>query len=186
MPDLAQAGAVDALAGDERRPAGRAALLAVGVGEPHPLVGDPVDVRRAIAHQPVAVAAQVRDADVVAPDDDDVRPVRVRHASCSLRLVSRSGAQIICSGSGGRGRPGSVPERSRGRDGGRERRTAPVWTVSGVWGELAVQAADAAVPSGVRLPTSRRIPARNVRRARGRTPGSRVRPAAGSPHTPGT
>ena len=53
--------------------AGGAALLAVGVGEAHPLVGDAVDVGRAIAHQPVAVAAQVADADVVAPDDEDVR-----------------------------------------------------------------------------------------------------------------
>ena len=78
--DLAQAGAVDALAGDERRAAGGAALLAVGVGEPHPLVRDPVDVRRPVAHQPVAVAAQVRDPDVVAPDDEDVRFVRLRHS----------------------------------------------------------------------------------------------------------
>ena len=80
--DLAQAGAVDALAGDERRPAGRAALLAVRVGEPHPLVGDPVDVRRPVAHQPVAVAAEVRDPDVVAPDHEDVR--LVRHQVTSL------------------------------------------------------------------------------------------------------
>src|SRR5665809_6787 len=62
--DLAQPGPVDALPGDERRPAGGAALLAVGVREAHPLVGDPVDVRGAIPHQPVAVAAEVRDPDV--------------------------------------------------------------------------------------------------------------------------
>jgi hypothetical protein len=79
-PDLAQAGAVDALAGDERRAAGGAALLAVGVREPHPLVGDPVDVRRPVAHQPVAVAAQVRDPDVVSPDHEDVRLVSFGHA----------------------------------------------------------------------------------------------------------
>ncbi len=72
-PDLAQPGPVDALAGDERRSAGGAALLAVGVGEAHALVRDPVDVRRAVAHQPVAVGAQVRDPDVIAPDDQDVR-----------------------------------------------------------------------------------------------------------------
>ena len=78
-PDLAQAGAEDALAGDERRPSRGAALLAVGVGEPHALVRDPVDVRRPVAHQPVAVAAQVRDPDVVAPDDEDVRLLRLRH-----------------------------------------------------------------------------------------------------------
>ena len=79
-PDLAHAGAVDALAGDERRPAGRAALLAVGIGEKHSLVGDPVDVGREVAHHAAAVATQVRDADVVAPDDEDVR-FGVRHVS---------------------------------------------------------------------------------------------------------
>ena len=84
-PDLAQAGAEHALAGDERRPPGRAALLAVGVGEPHPLGGDPVDVGRPVAHQPVAVAAQVGDPDVVAPDDQDVRPVAVAHRRTSAR-----------------------------------------------------------------------------------------------------
>jgi hypothetical protein len=42
-----------AVAADERRPAG----------------GDAVDVR---AHQAVAIAAQVADADVVAPDDQNV------------------------------------------------------------------------------------------------------------------
>jgi hypothetical protein len=43
--DLGQAGAIDALPGDERRTAGGAGLLAVGVGEQHPFVGDAVDVR---------------------------------------------------------------------------------------------------------------------------------------------
>jgi hypothetical protein len=74
--DLGQAGPVGVLAGDERRPTGGAALLAVVVGETHALVRDPVDVGRPVAHQAVAVAAQVADADVVAPDDEDVRLVR--------------------------------------------------------------------------------------------------------------
>jgi hypothetical protein len=82
-PDLGEAGAEHALAGDERRPPGGAALLAVGVGEPHALVGDAVDVGRPVAHQPVAVAAQIRDADVVAPDDQDVGPVPVAHPRTS-------------------------------------------------------------------------------------------------------
>ena len=85
-PDLAQAGAEHALAGDERGAPGGAALLAVGVGEAHPLVGDPVDVRRPVAHQPVAVTAQVRDPDVVAPDHQDVG--LVRHGSAPLALGS--------------------------------------------------------------------------------------------------
>jgi hypothetical protein len=80
-PDLAQPGAEHALAGDERRTPGGAALLAVGVGEPHPLARDAVDVRRAVAHQPVAVATQVGDPDVVAPDHQDVRLLGVRHRS---------------------------------------------------------------------------------------------------------
>lgn len=46
--DLAQPGAKDALARDERRSAGPAALFAVGVREPHALIGDSVDVRGAI------------------------------------------------------------------------------------------------------------------------------------------
>ncbi len=97
--DLAQPGPVDALAGDERRAAGSAALLAVGVREAHPLVGDTVDVRRPVAHQAVAVAAQVRDPDVVTPDDEDVRLV-LRHRARSLR---GGGARPLARGSGSRG-----------------------------------------------------------------------------------
>src|ERR1700730_1330522 len=70
--DFGQPRAQPMLTGDERRSSGRAALLAVAVGKTHALLGDPVDVGRAIAHQPVAVAAQVGDADIIAPDDDDI------------------------------------------------------------------------------------------------------------------
>ena len=77
--DLAQPRAEHALAGDERRPPRRAALLAVGIGEAHPLVADAVDVGRPVAHQAVAVAAQVRDPDVIAPDHQDVRVLGVGH-----------------------------------------------------------------------------------------------------------
>ncbi len=52
---------------------GVAALLAIRIGKAHPLVGDAVNVWRAIAHQPVAVAKlQVGNADVIAPDDENV------------------------------------------------------------------------------------------------------------------
>jgi hypothetical protein len=54
---LAQPSPVDALPGDERRTARRAALLPIRIGEPHPLLGDPVDVGRAVPHQAAAVAA---------------------------------------------------------------------------------------------------------------------------------
>ena len=49
--DLGQAGAQAGLAGDERRPAGRAALLGVVVREHHAFLGDAVDVGRLEAHQ---------------------------------------------------------------------------------------------------------------------------------------
>src|SRR5262245_52208945 len=77
-PHFAQTGAEHALAGDERRSSCRAALLSVRVGEADPLVGDAVDVGCAVPHQPVAVATEVRDADVVAPDYEDVR-LALRH-----------------------------------------------------------------------------------------------------------
>src|SRR4051812_44883924 len=67
------------LTADEGGPPSRAALLAVVVGEPGALVGDPVDVGRPVPHQAVAVAAQVGDPDVIAPDDEDVGPVS-RHS----------------------------------------------------------------------------------------------------------
>src|SRR5439155_11795024 len=46
---------------------------AVVIGKTHALLGNTVDVGRAVAHQPVAVAAEVGDADIVAPNHDDVR-----------------------------------------------------------------------------------------------------------------
>ena len=48
--DLGQAGAIDALPGDEGRAAGGAGLLTVGVGEHHAFLGEPVDVGRVVAH----------------------------------------------------------------------------------------------------------------------------------------
>ena len=51
--DLGQAGADAVLAGEERRAAGGAGLLAVVVQEPDALPADAVDVRRLVAHQAV-------------------------------------------------------------------------------------------------------------------------------------
>src|SRR4029077_18715381 len=64
---------VGILTGDEGRPPGGAALLPVVVGEPNTLVGDPVDIAGSIPHHPVAVAAEVAHADVITPDDQNVR-----------------------------------------------------------------------------------------------------------------
>ncbi len=91
--DLAHPGAVHALPADERRPARGAALLTVGVGEAHAFVGDAVDVRGAIAHQAVAVATQVADPDVVAPDDQNVR-FAVRHVEPLLLAPTESNVRL--------------------------------------------------------------------------------------------
>src|SRR5829696_10487082 len=70
-------------AGDERGPAGGAGLLAVVVGEDRALVGDAVEVGRAIAHLAAVVGADVPVADIIAHDDDDV--------GLLLRLLGRNG-----------------------------------------------------------------------------------------------
>ena len=69
---LGQSGANRRLAGDESGAAGGAALLAVIIGEERALLGDAVDVGRAVAHHTIVVGADVEQADVVAPDKDDV------------------------------------------------------------------------------------------------------------------
>ena len=51
--DLGHARAQAGLAGDERRPAGRAALLGVVIGEDHAFLGDTIDVGRMKAHKPI-------------------------------------------------------------------------------------------------------------------------------------
>src|SRR5205823_3182599 len=71
--DLGQAGADRRLTHDERRAPGRAALLSVPVGEACAFPGDAVDVRRPVSHDAAVVAARVEPADVIAPDDEDVR-----------------------------------------------------------------------------------------------------------------
>ena len=70
--DLGQARADRVLAGDEARAAGGAALLGVVVGEGHPFLRDAVDVGGPVAHHAAAEVADVPDADVVAPEDQDV------------------------------------------------------------------------------------------------------------------
>ena len=67
-----QPGAKGNLAGDEVRPARRAACLGVVVGEHHALCGQLVEVRRLAGHDAAVVGADVEPADVVAHDDEDV------------------------------------------------------------------------------------------------------------------
>jgi hypothetical protein len=60
------------LASDESRASGGAALLAVIIGEEHPLLADRIDVGRAVSHQSVRVGADIRLADIVAPNNDNI------------------------------------------------------------------------------------------------------------------
>ncbi len=76
--DFGQSGPQAMLPGDEGGPARRATLLGVVVGEDHALLCKTVDVRRPVAHQTHRIGADVRLADVVTPDDDDVRPLVLR------------------------------------------------------------------------------------------------------------
>src|SRR5262245_46250753 len=71
--DLAQTRAKYALTHDERRPARCATLLSVIVREQHPLVRDAIYVGRPIAHHSLGEAAEIRLADIIAPDDQNVR-----------------------------------------------------------------------------------------------------------------
>jgi hypothetical protein len=81
--DLRQARADRRLAGDEGGAAGGAALLAVPVGEDRAFLADAVDVGRLVAHHAHVVGADVELADVVAPDDQDVRLLgRLRPGRC--------------------------------------------------------------------------------------------------------
>ena len=56
-------------------------MLTIEIGEHHAILGDAVNVRCRIAHQAVAVLADVGDAYIVTHDDEDVRQV----GSVSLR-----------------------------------------------------------------------------------------------------
>lgn len=60
-----------------------AALLPIGIGENRALGGDTIDVGRAITHRAHGVGAVLRNADVVAEDDEDVR----RLAGACRRLL---------------------------------------------------------------------------------------------------
>ena len=55
--DFGEAGAIDALPGDEGRASRGAGLFAVGIGEHHAFLGDAVDVGRLVTHEPVRIAA---------------------------------------------------------------------------------------------------------------------------------
>jgi hypothetical protein len=72
-PDGEQSGAEGVLAEDEGRAPGGAALLSVPVGEERALVRQRVDAGRLVAHHPLVVSTDVPVADIVPPDDQDIR-----------------------------------------------------------------------------------------------------------------
>ena len=96
--DLGHAGAHRHDAADERGAAGGATLLAVVVGERHAFARDAVDVRRHVAHHAAAVVADVPGADIVTPDDENVRwPPRWRRLRlCLRRLAGCRGSHRRC------------------------------------------------------------------------------------------
>ena len=72
-PYLGQTGAERVLAGYKGGTSGGATLLAVVVGESGALVGHAVDVGRAVTHLTAIVVADVPPADVITPENQDVR-----------------------------------------------------------------------------------------------------------------
>jgi hypothetical protein len=71
--DLGHSGAYRDAAADEGGASGGAALLAVVVGEGESFAGDAVNVGGFVAHHAAAVVTDVPGADVVSPDDENVR-----------------------------------------------------------------------------------------------------------------
>jgi len=61
------------LARNERRTPCCTTVLTVGVGEQNPLIGYSVNIGGFVPHHPVVVSADIKPANVVTPDDEDVR-----------------------------------------------------------------------------------------------------------------
>ena len=119
--DLGQAGADRRLARDERSAAGGAALLAVPIREHRAFLGDAIDVRGLVAHDAVVVGADIEPADVVAPDDQDVRLTGLRHLDAPLLLLCLVRRGVGAESVDDAGRPSTL-ERSADRGTRRRRR----------------------------------------------------------------
>src|SRR5271156_1060288 len=72
LADRSQSRADRQLAGDEVRPSRGATRLGIVVGEPHPFVGELVQVRRPPGHDALVVDADVGPTYVVAHDENNV------------------------------------------------------------------------------------------------------------------
>ena len=66
------------LSQDKGSAASSAALLGVSIGEKRALLGDAVDIRRVLTHDAKVIRADIVNADVIAPDDENVRLLRLR------------------------------------------------------------------------------------------------------------
>jgi hypothetical protein len=73
LPNCREAGANRQLTGDEIRAAGGAACFRIIIGEAHALVGHLVQMRRAPGHDALIVDADIRPADIIAHNDNNVR-----------------------------------------------------------------------------------------------------------------
>src|SRR5882724_2299728 len=71
--DFGETGPETALTGNERSSARSTALLTIGIGKHHAFLGEAINVRSVVTFYPAAIAAAVVDADIIAPDDEDVR-----------------------------------------------------------------------------------------------------------------
>ena len=77
---LCEAGADRRLTSDEGGASRRTALLAIPVGEKRTLLRDLVDIGRSVAHHPTVIGADVKLADVVAPDYQNVWLLALRRS----------------------------------------------------------------------------------------------------------
>src|SRR5262245_43031869 len=75
LTNSGQPGAERYLSGDEVRPARRATCLRIVVSEHHSLRRQLIEVWRSARHQAAVICADVRPTDVIAHNEDDVRPL---------------------------------------------------------------------------------------------------------------
>ena len=81
--DLTQTGSENRLACDKRGPAGGTALLTVIVGEHHALFRNAVDIRRLVTYEAKRISADIGNADVIAPDHEDIGLVLCLGCACN-------------------------------------------------------------------------------------------------------
>jgi hypothetical protein len=80
--DLGQASADPVLPRQKGGAPGGAGLLAIVMLELDALTGDPIDARSFITHQPIRVGADIGDADIIAPNDEDIWLTSGRGSGC--------------------------------------------------------------------------------------------------------